>query len=453
MNVRIGYAKLGRSMPLTLDACGTLGGDIEMTAALVAMAKRRPQDTFVLVGRNSNHDPRVAGLPSNVVNPWLEWAPAAREFTAKVKQKYGVAGGLSVPAQQEIVRFLHEMTRDTFLGLDQMVMWIGQHGTTNSPIPKIEDRSILTKPYDWSIFYASYLLLGINEWRDQDPWTREEINLNADPRNYHKMRDLKWPLRHPVLTQYNFHNRIKHERYGDFSGQAFLSAELFNRTNLDVWEATVRNTYSRIELNALVPGTPSGDLVTYNDEWSDRQSFGIVINEARAIGVRPEMTRFAAMRDYVVGLNPAWVYGTWSAGSTAKLAQLGLQMPITSLPWNRYIPTIQSVRCTFTTPSSGSHWATTKPWEAFGAGVVCFFHPEYDKQNHILKDAPHWLQEWLRVKNPTELKERVDHLSSTAGRFDWLTIVQEQRDHFNNAMKNLTYLKMIDDRLDGSTAG
>jgi hypothetical protein len=445
--MRIGYAKLGRSMPLTLAACGTLGGDIEMTAALVALAKSRPDDEFVLIGRNSNDDPNAAGLPPNVINPWVQWAPRLREYVGGMKRRLGIAGGLNVEGQREVVDFMHDLTRDTFLSLDNMVMWIGQHGTTNSPIPKIEDRSILTKPYDWSIFYASFLLNGINAWRDVDPWQREEICLNADPRNHHKMRDLKWPLRHPILTQYNFTNNIKHERYGDYDDRQFrLGARL---AEPDVWESTVQNVYSRLELNALVPGTPSGDLVTYNEDWHSRDPFGIVINEARAIGIRPEMSRLTAMREYVAQLAPAWVYGTWSAASMTKLASYGFKTPINPLPWRDYIPTIQTVRSTFTTPSSGSHWATTKPWEAFGAGVVCFFHPEYDKQGHILADAPDWLRTWLCVENPDQLRERVAHLSTAAGRLDWLTIVRAQRAHFDAAMQELRYLKMINDRLDG----
>lgn len=447
----IGYGKLGRSMPLTLEACGTLGGDIEMTATLVAMAKRRPQDTFVLVGRNSGHDPKLVGLPSNIVNPWLEWGPQIRDFTRSIRQSSEPGVSLTIEQQQKIVSFMRQLTHEQFMDLDEMVMWIGQHGTTNSPIPKVSDRSVLTKPYDWSIFYASYMLHGINAWRDVNPFIREEISLNADPRNYHKMRDLKWPLCYPILTQYDFTSNLKHERYGDYTGLG-MSA-MADRSNPDVWESRVRNVYSRIELNALVPGTPSGDLVRYNDEWSGRDPFGIVINEARVIGIREEMTRLHAMKHWVVDLNPAWVYGTWSARSTEVLQQHGFKTPIKSLGWENYIPTIQTVLSTFTTPSSGSHWATTKPWEAFGAGVVCFFHPEYDKQNHILHDAPKWLQDWLRVKTPTELKERVAHLATVAGSSTWRTIVDAQRKHFYKSMQNPQYLQMIDDRLDHAQKG
>lgn len=445
--MRIGYAKLGRSMPLTLDACGTLGGDIEMTAALTTLAQRRPQDTFVLVGRNSNDDPKTAGLPHNVENPWHTWQHEFRTFNKALRERS--LNGLTIEAELELCHFFDELTGPTFDGLDAVVMWIGQHGTSNFPIPRIEDRSALTKPQDWCMYYASFLLRGVNRWRDIDPWKREEINLNADPRNRHKMRDLKWPLRHPVLTQYKFINNIKHERYNDTN--AYPTWDYYRTmrdTAVDVWESTVCNIYSRVELNALVPGTPSGDLLTFNDDWSGRSHFGLIINEARTIGVKPEWLRLTAMNEYVMPNAPAFIHGTWSARSMEQLQRRWGINPIHSIPWDRYVPILQSTRCTFTTPSSGSGWATTKPWEAFGAGVVCFFHPKYDDQNHILRDADPTLQRWLRVKTPDQLHSRIQHLNSVAGRSDWEWLVNQQKVHFDNAMRDLTYARLIDERLD-----
>jgi hypothetical protein len=64
--VRIGYAKLGRSMPLTLDRCGNLGGDVEMVAVVKELALRHPEDDFFLTGRNTGERPADVGLPGNV---------------------------------------------------------------------------------------------------------------------------------------------------------------------------------------------------------------------------------------------------------------------------------------------------------------------------------------------------------------------------------------------------
>jgi hypothetical protein len=291
-------------------------------------------------------------------------------------------------------------------------------------------------------------LRGINAWRDVDPWNREEIWINADPRNYHKMRDLKWPLRHPILTQYTFDRNIKHARYGD--GKDFEEwssrdyAALLQPEDRDlVWSSKTHNVYSRLEFNALVPGTPSGQSVNLNDSWEDREAFGLFINEARAIGVSEERGRRKILQDWVLPLNPSFIHGKWS-----ERAIQALGINIQPLGWaDGYVTKLQSVRSTFTTPSSGSGWATTKPWEAFAAGVVCYFHPVYDDQDHILRDAPMGLKEWLRVKSPEELKIRVDHLNSQAGRPDWEWIVKMQRRHFDDAVAERRYMKMIDARL------
>jgi hypothetical protein len=454
MRRKILYGKIGRSMPLTLEKCGTLGGDIEMTAVLTALANAYPDDEIILIGRNTGENPQDVGLPKNITNPWTEWGPRLRNYLNGTGLNHP---NLSVEEHRIALRFIMSMTHDTFVDADAMVIWVGQHGTSNSPIPKIGDRSVLTKPQDAFTYYSGFLLRGINLWRDVDPIQREPIFLNADPRNYLKMRDMKWPLRYPVLTQFNFDHNIKHERYGDhtpvLSGYWGSRSDITAETGGDVWRSTVQNVYSRLELNALMSGTPSGDLLTYDGNWENRRPFGVVINEARVVGVPERLGRLRAMHDWIMPLRPAFVHGTWSDKSMNSLAnRWGFNLQITPLPWSDYAAKMHTVRCTFTTPSSGSGWATTKPWEAFGLGVVCFFHPDYDTQNNILGDASPHLHAWLRVKTPAQLRDRVIHLNTVAGRQDWERLVDLQHQHFiRNISGNHrpTFMKMIDDRLNG----
>jgi hypothetical protein len=444
----IGYGKLGRSMPLALERCGNLGGDVEMAAVVGDLARRHPEDHFLLVGRNDGSSPASVGLPDNVYNPWEEWGPELKRFMAKLRVDTDKAP-LTVQTQRQIVAYLDYLTGDVFEDLDGMVMWVGQHGTTNSPLPSIQRPGQLTKPYDWSIYYASYMLNGINRWRDVDPWNREEVALNADPRNRHKMRDLKWPLRHPVLTQFNYVNNLKHARYGDplapvtewRDSRARAGHELLAGGET-LWTSRVTNTYARLEVNGLRPGTPFGDLISYNDDWDRPGDLGLFINEARAVGIRPELSRLAVFREYVAPLEPYFVHGTWSESSKKVLGR-----DIWPAAWDAYYPKLHEVRCTLTTPSSGSGWATAKPWEAFGAGTVCFFHPAYDTQDNILRDAPEALRQWLRVESAASLRTRVAHLSSAAGRADWEDLVRLQREHLDAALADLTYMKMTEERL------
>lgn len=452
--MRVGYGKIGRSMPLSLARCGTLGGDVEMIAVIKDLALRHPDDEFVLIGRNSGERPEDVGLPKNVVNPWVEWTPVLRELITQ----HGLRNGLTVMQHLKLRDIFDELIGDTVSSLDNLVLWVGQHGTTNTPLPRTQrtdpttmtmtTTSALTKPHDAFGLYAGYLLRAINQLRDRDPFTYEPVFLNADARNYLKMRDMAWPLLHPVLTQRNYTHRLRHERgeryvHSDTLTIDFPDAQVITKNGHDVWQSPVRNVYSRLEINALRPGTPFGDLMSFNDDWESRRHFGLFINETRAY-VTDDLRRVTALRDWVLPLNPAWVHGTWSEES-----QRELNVTINPVPWEDYHPRLHSVRSTFTTPSSGSGFATTKPWEAFAAGTVCFFHPLYDDQNNILRDAPSELTNWLRVTTPEQLAQRVQHLNTQAGRYDWEWLIKTQRQHFDAAITELTYMKMIEERIYG----
>jgi hypothetical protein len=437
-------------MPLTLDKCGNLGGDVEMVAVVKELALRHPHDEFVLVGRNSGENPQDVGLPSNVVNPWRVWGPILRERVRREQLGKSLPNGrLRLDEQQFVMEFMNHTTRDVFKKLDGMVMWMGQHGSSNAPIPMINDRTKLTHPQDAFVWYAHFLLHGVNVWRDVDPFNRDAVYLNADARNRHKMRDLKHPLMHPVLTQYNFSHKIKHERYSDDSDfEQFYGLNLASLNDPDerdqVWNSRVDNVYSRLEVNGLAPGTPFGDLIQWNDNYNRAGDFGMFINEARAIGIKPELSRLRIMNEWVLPLGDRikFLHGTWTPSARGELRR-----DITPASWNLYYPKLNSVRCTFTTPSSGSGWATAKPWEAFAGGTVCFFHPAYDDQDNILGDADPHLRDWLRVSSPAELMQRVDAACSNVNTFKWL--ITKQREHFDEAMREKRYLRLIERRLYG----
>ena len=436
MGKLIGYGKIGRSMPLTLDKCGNLGGDVEMVAVVKELALRHPEDEFVLVGRNTGEHPAEVGLPGNVTNPWTRLAPLLRK---RLNEAGLNKSALDVDGHYKVQGIFNDLIGHIFPQLDALVLWIGQHGTTNTPLPGVAKDGV-TKPHDSFAYYAGYLLRGVNRFRDRDPFNYEEIYLNADSRNYLKMRDLAWPLRHPVLTQMTYEHKIRNEReHRDLHGYAPWGAELIEKNGHKLWQSTVKNVYSRLEVNGLRPGTPFGDLISYDDRWEGRGHFGLFINEARSY-VGEEVKRLNIMRDWILPLEPTWVHGTWSKKS---LAELGME--IEPAPWSEYYPRLHSVRSTFTTPSSGSGFATAKPWEAFAAGTVCFFHPRYDEQDNILGDTSPELRKWLRADSPAALAYRVRAVNEDEGLWRW--IITEQRKHFDNAMSDLTYVKMIEDRI------
>lgn len=430
---QVGYAKLGRSMQLDLTKCGSLGGDNEMIPTVKLLAERHPEVDFVLIGRNSGDHPRDVGLPSNVSNPWTDWAP---EFRKSLNHRNLAYPNLSIEDHIKVRDLLMEITGDTFRDLDGMVMWLGQHGTSNSPLPSIKDRTKLTKPYDWATLYASYLLHGMNMWRDQNPVRNEEVLLNADPRNYPKYRDTKWPLRQSVLGQYTQLNTMKHERFGD-DNAGFPWFPWFSRGA--VWEYDIQTVYSRLEISSLIPGTPYGDTIEFDENYRNRESFGVILNETRYDVSLPRARR-TALRDWILPLQPSFIHGHWSAKT-----QEALRLDIDPVPVLEFIKKMQTVKSTITTPASGSGWATAKPWEMFAAGVVCFFHPLYDDQDNILSDAPQALRDFLRPKTVKELQRRVDLVHNDYGTWSWA--VNAQRIHFDRAVSEMTYLHTIEQRL------
>lgn len=406
--MRIGYAKIGRAMPLAPDKWGEVGGDNEPPNLLHKLSRRWPEHEFVIIGRNSGEDTQALGFPPNVINPWVNMPKAGGLIHKQAGDDLELRTSL-----------MYDLIRPWVDTLDAIIVWAGQHGTSNQPIPKVGTTDELTKPQESFVNYAGFLIRAINDWRSRDPFTRREVWLCADVRNYLKCRDLKYPPM-GVLAQYDFSKQEKHYRWGDPADPAQFDRpdRRVSWSEPNVWIADHNYYYSRLEL----VGIPEDTVV--NTDPTGRGHFGILINENRAY-VR--VGRKDIMRDWVLPLQPTWMHGKWGKES---LAALGVDIQPT--PWPTIWSKLATVRTTFTTPASGSGWATTKPWEAFAVGTVCFFHPDYDDQDHILRDAPDELRAWLRVTTPQQLRDRAQAVNADDNLWRWL--VEMQRAHFDMAM-------------------
>lgn len=407
----VGYSKLGRALNLAPSRWGEVGGDNEPPVLLNKLARAHPEHTFWVLGRNQGDVPQDIGFPDNVRNPWAEWRPVLREGMK------GMKSPLSREEKMRLIEVYDALTYPTFVEMDHHIVWTGQHGTSNQPIPMVGGEKI-TNPQDAFVNYASYIIRGLNGWRDTlvDPASRAEFWLCPDPRNYLKCRDLKWPPEE-IASQVDWHKNEKHYRWGD----AETDPARFDCTWAEpgVWKAEHRYRYSGLELS----GIPSSITCTY--DWSDRKRFGMLVNENRAY---VNLDRLTILKDWVLPLQPDFIHGKWSKKS---LEELDLQ--ITPVEWFDIFDQIRTVKSTFTTPASGSNWATTKPWEAFAVGTVCFFHPDYDTQDHILgRPGFEDLKSWLRIVAPQDLQARVDIVHEDRETYTWLA--QEQRRLFDQAM-------------------
>lgn len=450
--MRIAYGKIGRSWKLDPTNGTSTGGDADVARALHLLARLRPNDEFILVGRNSGENPQDVGYPENVINPWTpEFTKKMKSRVAELNPKTAERKGLFTPETMAAVLsyFETELTPELFDGVDEVIMWAGQHGTSNMILPQIDDRTQNTKPQDSFIQYASYLLMGINQFRDRHP-EKDTIWLCPDPRNYLKLRDLKHPLSEPVLAQYVQSRKLKHERYGDETEppHGISWGELGG-----LWVAPQSYIYSALELTAL----PTPAQAEVSTDFENRHDFGMLVNENRAY---VSLDRNSIVKSWVLSSWPdAEIFGKWSKKSMEELGR----MDIRPAPYEHVPTVLKRWRCTITTPASGSGWATAKPWECFAYGVVCFFHPGYDVQGHILPTLDQLsesdmyeafnpegaaLAKWLRVDSPEDLKRRVDYLTENPEA--WKQLILAQRAYFDSQYQAyLGGVRMIMERLDG----
>jgi hypothetical protein len=440
--VIIGYSKIGRSWNVNPASWSTQGGDADVWRTLWYLATRNPDHTFLLTGRNTCEVPQEVGLPPNVINPWTERQP-------ELRRRFNAAGinhpDLTIDEDKIAAKILWDMSIDLFLACDQHVVWCGQHGTSSAPIRQVKRPELLTHPQDSTIYYCSYLVYGLNAWQDQDPLNREACWLLPDVRNYIKMRDLRWPLRRSVVAQYDQVRQAKHERFDDsrefFDG--YPPGILTGIENEQVWVANTHYTYDALELTAIKsPAQVPLDLT------SERKPFGMLVNENRKEVSRNRLT---ALTEWVLPNFPdAEIFGRWTAGSQEKLG-----ITITEIPYDQVYEVTSRYRCTLTTPASGSGWATAKPWESFLAGTICFFHPAYDDQGHIIPTRAQIpdvedpdlkiLAQWLRPPNPEALRQAVDIVSQDFA--TWSGLAQLQRKYVERVWPQMQAIETIEGRI------
>lgn len=448
---RVGYAKIGRSYNLDASKATSIGGDIDVLNMLKRLALRYPEHEFVLIGKNSGENPQDLGYPPNVTNPWTEW-----------KKNWMVVPD---PVRADLmIEHFRAISGDMHETLDHMIVWAGQHGSANSRIPMIgsdwlrppgaewvatghennrefhttndhndditggEGSDVATAQFSF-VHYVSWVLDFVSRWREAGPGPlfREEIWLCPDPRNYLKCREKRWPLRYPVIAQYDFLKYHKSERYGRFPESLNVLDPTGYRED-SRWVSNVAYCYGGLELSAV--GAP--EAITF-DPRPGSHRLGMVVNE-NLTGVKD--ARLGLLEDWVFpNFEDVEVRGHWTEKSQLKLGRV-----INPVPYTEVLSVMKSFATTITTPASGSGWATTKPWEAFAIGSVCFFHPRYDDQGHVLplKDGSagqalvsedsKMLAQYLRVESAEQLKERVDEVTSNPDLYH--ALVTAQRRHY-----------------------
>ena len=418
----IGYGKIGRSfkLPLNEDTRGTAtGGDSDVRNTLFYLASDNPHHNFFIISKNSGENPQEVGYPENVINLWNKDFSKQHGRNLRAYLKEHEYPGCNINGM--IHTFQHETLHEYLFGnIDECILWLGQHGSANSPIPLATNRERESVSQGSFVRYVGYLLTGADEWltkqREKDEH-KDVIWLCPDVRNNIKFRDMKNPVLTGVLAQYYDSQKNRYERFGDKTEpQKPFEWKADGQGDCNIWEGPVEYVYSGIEMTALNELSTYLNPQMYNplNLYKDK-SFGIVLNENKK---NTKNSRKQILKEFVLdtGLDTSSIFGVWSDES-----KLELGLDIEPIHISKLYYEMSKWKSTLTTPASGSGWATSKPWECFLNGVVCFFHKDYDSQGHIVSnlyykwgedfnDSPYSkeLGSFLRVSSPEELKKKVD---------------------------------------------
>lgn len=434
--MRVAYGKIGRTQAYDPVRWGVAGGDWEAPILLNRLARMYPEVEWVIVGHTDGADPSRVGLPSNVVSPAGD--PSFLRDLRRREQVINTPGTPDPAQSQRYIEYMLDAWGPTLSTCDHIVLWMGQNDTINQPIPKVDGTPGLGSSRQIYIRCVSYLNAWINRWRDESPLEREPIWLCSDIWNMLKARDLRWPQRRAVVGQYNFERDMVSYRYKDPRDPEELGFGDFahwHGKHPGCWQWKQRYEYTGLELASCVPDS----LFQFNDSWEGRRRFGVMINQSRAISGRDEV-----LREWIRPMWPDWIVGSWDEQRAPD---------IKPYPYHALPQLLTTVRSSFAVPIKLSHsWATPKAWEMFALGVVCFMHPKYDTQGHILPtldqldpkvdgDVISTLTQWLRVTSPTQLRKRIDHLNTHWE--DWEWIVKAQRAVYNYARRENRCLRVI----------
>jgi hypothetical protein len=432
----IGYCKLGRSLNFDVSKHG-MQGDAEGPNLLRRLARRNPDITWALVGRNNlGTEP----FEPNVFNPWAHRG-AQDDGTKTTAASPGFADKMSA-----------------FIGtLDGIVVQVGQHGTSHSSIPKSDatweqfDTDPLehgTIPYDWAYTYAGFLIKGLNLLGDRTDGRAPVVWLVADPRNYIFARDIKWPTgMDDILSQYEYSRLQRHERFRDPRTPAELGVKHVETVDREgeIWVVRHQHRYADLELMILPDDWQQWTHKTFDERVPigvATTSFAPLMGKSGAgdVGVGTDKTRRSELvRDFVLTSYPdAPVFGKWDEKSLADVPSGA----VTINKPHEFFDLLGSWRTTVALPALNTSWTVAKVYQAWASHTVCFMLRNLDAQGWMLPSrrpeghievAPglysirdDWtdndiaLANWLRIETPEELKSRVDAVNADEETRRWL---------------------------------
>jgi hypothetical protein len=345
----IAFFKLGKSIKFRGRFSPT-GGDNEAPSLLRLLANNNPDKVFHLTGQSdfnrlSEHE-RLELFPyDNVVN------------------MYDAKAGL---------HHVHEYYQK--VGQPDLVICIpGPLGTITIPDRiKMVKGDDIASVIDMTRMYVSPIMFWLNEMKDR----LRLVEIINDPRYTLAGQSTRDIMINAEVSLSQYDGTYKKKCIRSYDDQSL------------VW-TTHAMRYAEME-KIFLYDNPVKDV----DIAARTVPFVTVLNEGRP-------SRYKFLKEWVLDVFPVSdVYGQWT--DDIMHSNASFRGP---LDFYKLRQALSNARSTVVIPIAKG-WVTSKYIEMIHAGVVPFFHPHYDEQNHL--DVP----SYLRVSTPQILMERVNRVAT-----------------------------------------
>lgn len=357
MNIFVG--KLGRAVFFNPEKFSAIGGDNECSTLILKMAKLHPEDKFYIIQCSDFSKTPYAEKYPNII-------PLMDGYDTKVDN----------------YSYLYEKIKRLGIKPDYMVLYNGITSTNNIQGIYYMNRSMemaYTKTLQYSVRYMANIVWMMNHYIDV-PY----MLLIPDPRYYPLMaRDIENIPNH-ILSQYTYDTEWTFREYETRNDHKVMTHPVY---------AGIENVFLLNKKRA-----PREMYVNHKTPYM----MNIILNQGKSSS--GGLDRYPILKEYVLDnfkdtewVNDISVYGEWEDDVMVDSRFKG---PMRIEKLNKLL---MSTRYTFIIPID-KNWATAKFAEMSYYGIITFMHPYYDTQKNI--KCP----EFLRVKNPEDLKKKIEFL-------------------------------------------
>ena len=343
--------KIGKSVKFNPSTWSAIGGDNEFPTLIRKMAELNPNDTFIIIGRNDiEKNRRALNLPDNLIDVY---EGASKE-------------------ERSDVNYIIEKLKDVQID----GCFLGSGPTANCNIPNKSYKrtelkngnKIFAKSLATFQNYVAPLYNYLNE--TNIPW----VMIANDPRYILQGNDL---MNQPkkVLSQYD---------------------ETVLMQTFDNWED---QNYVKNPIECQYAGMEKIFLIDKKlpENMNKTTTFMMVLNEGNN-GVK---SRYPMLKEYVLdNMQDVKIYGKWTEETIGEDTRFKGPKKFEDLQEE-----LPHVKYTLIIPIKPG-WVTAKWVEMIANGIIPFFHPTYDEQNH----CP--VPDYIRLKNPNELGTKIQELEN-----------------------------------------